>query len=252
MKKIFFALTINCSLLLAGCFETTEEITINKNGSGTFSNTTDLGNLLSLLKQMGGDKAEKIKNIDTTLALAGIADSIEGLTASQKEIVNQASMKLMINMEDEKFLIKLDLPFKKISDIQTLQELLPKISEAAIKKMPGANQSPLGMGGGDSSQLKTFDDFFDVKITKKVISKTLNKEKYEAGKNGEYMKSLQQMSGMGGSPIKLNYAINLPRRAKKVEGKAVKLSSDKKTVTVSLTSDDFFNDPSKFEYRIKY
>jgi len=65
------------------------------------------------------------------------------------------------------------------------------------------------------------------------------------------MKSLQQMSGMG-SPVTVNYVVNLPRKAKKVEGKAVKLSDDKKKVTVSVTSDDFFNDPSKFEYRIAY
>jgi len=65
------------------------------------------------------------------------------------------------------------------------------------------------------------------------------------------MKSLQQMSGMG-SPMTVNYIINLPHRAKKVEGKAVKLSGDKRKVTVSVTSDDFFNDPSKFEYRIEY
>ena len=59
------------------------------------------------------------------------------------------------------------------------------------------------------------------------------------------------MSGMG-SPITVNYVINLPRPAKKVEGKAAKLSEDKQKVTVSVTSDDFFDDPSKFEYRIEY
>jgi hypothetical protein len=252
MKKVFFLLAVSFTLLLAGCFETTQEITINKNGSGTFSNTTDLSNLLALLKQMGEDKTEKIKDMDTTVSLAGISDSIPGLTQAQKEIINQATMKLLFNMDDEKFLIKLDLPFKQINDIQTLREVLPKISEAALKKLPGTNKAPVDLGNDDKSQLKSFDDFFDVKFTKKLISKTLNKEKYEEGKNGEYMKSLQQMSGMGGSPIKLNYVIHLPKRAKKVEGKAAKLSADKKTVTLSLTSDDFFNDPSKFEYRIKY
>ena len=65
------------------------------------------------------------------------------------------------------------------------------------------------------------------------------------------MKSLQQMSSMG-SPITANYVINLPRPAKKAEGKALKLSEDKKKVTISVTSDDFFETPSKFEYRIEY
>jgi hypothetical protein len=65
------------------------------------------------------------------------------------------------------------------------------------------------------------------------------------------MQSLKQMSSMG-SPINVNYIINLPRPAKKAEGKALKLSDDKKKVTVSVTSDDFFEDPSKFEYKIEY
>ncbi len=251
MRKIIFLLVISCGILVAGCFETTQEITINKDGRGIFNNTTDLSNMLGLLKQMGGDEAEKMGNVDTTLALSGIADSIGGLTPGQMEIVNQGSMKLTLNIEDEKLIIKLNLPFKKISDIQTLEELLPKISEAAVKKMPGTNQAPAGLGNADSSKLKSFDDFFDMTYTKKLISKTLNKKKYETAKDGEYMQSLRQMSQMG-SPIKINYIINLPRRAKRVEGKVVKLSGDKKKVTLSLTSEDFFNDPTKFEYRIKY
>ena len=79
----------------------------------------------------------------------------------------------------------------------------------------------------------------------------MNKAKYATAADNEFMKSIQQMSGMG-SPVKVNYVINLPRQAKKVQGKSVKLSDDKKKVTVSVTSDDFFDDPSKFEYRIEY
>jgi len=37
-----------------------------------------------------------------------------------------------------------------------------------------------------------------------------------------------------------------------VEGKGIKLSEDKKTITISSDLDDFFDDPSKLEYRIEY
>ena len=156
-------------------------------------------------------------------------------------------------MNDEKLLIKLHLPFQKLSDISMLQQVLPKISEAAMKKMPGTDQMPAGMGSGsgDSSKVKSFDDFYAVNYSDKVISKSLLKDKYDAEKEGDFMKSLQQMGEMG-SPITANYVIHLPRAAKKVEGKAAKLSDDKKTVTVQATSEDFFSDPSKFEYRIEY
>jgi hypothetical protein len=88
-------------------------------------------------------------------------------------------------------------------------------------------------------------------MTDKLISKTLNIEKYAGASGDESMKALKQMSGMG-SPITSNYIINLPRPAKKAEGKAIKLSADKKKATLTVTSDDFFDDPSKFEYRIEY
>ena len=110
---------------------------------------------------------------------------------------------------------------------------------------------PTGGGDADSSKVKTFDSYFDDVVSEKVISKTLNKSKYATAGDDELMKSLQQMSAMG-SPVKVNYVINLPKKAKKVEGKAAQLSRNKKKVTVSVTSDDFFNDPSKFEYRIEY
>ena len=86
MKRSISLVGIICCILLAGCFETTQEITINKNGTGVFSNTTDLSNMLGLLKQMGGEEAEKMENKDTTILLKGAADSIPGLTNDQKDI----------------------------------------------------------------------------------------------------------------------------------------------------------------------
>jgi hypothetical protein len=251
MKRYISLFIMTCCILLVGCFETTQEVTINKNGSGIFTNTTDLGNLIGLLKQMGGNEADKMQNTDTTISLTGVADSIAGLTAEQRRIVNKGKMKLTLNMQDEKLLVKLDFPFEKLSDIELLKEILPKLSVSALKKLPGGDQMPAGTGDAESSKIKTFDNFFDDTISKDLISRTLNKAKYATAADDEFMKSLQQMSGMG-SPVKVNYIINLPKRAKKVEGKAVKLSGDKKKVTVSVTGDDFFNDPSKFEYRIEY
>jgi hypothetical protein len=251
MKISISLFILICCILLVGCFETTQEIIINKDGSGIFTNTTDLGNMIGLLKQMGGDEVNKMQNTDTTISLTGVADSIAGLTAEQRRIVNKGTMKLTLNMQDEKLLVKLNFPFEKLSEVELLKEALPKLSVSALKKLPGGDQMPTGTADADSSKIKTFDNFFDDTISKKLISRTLNKTKYATAADDEFMKSLQQMSGMG-SPIVANYIINLPRPAKKVEGKAVKLSDDKKKVTVSVTGDDFFDDPSKFEYRIEY
>ena len=251
MKKPASLFIITCCILLVGCFETTQDLTVNKDGSGIFTNTTDLSNMIAFIKQMGGDEADKMQDTDTTISLTGVADSIAGLTADQKRIVNKGTMKLTLNMQNEKLLVKLNFPFERLTDVELLKDVLPKLSVSALKKLPGGDQMPAGTGGADSSTIKTFDNFFDDTFSKKIISRTLNKAKYATAADNEFMKSIQQMSGMG-SPVKVNYVINLPRQAKKVQGKLVKLSDDKKKVTVSVTSDDFFDDPSKFEYRIEY
>ena len=41
-------------------------------------------------------------------------------------------------------------------------------------------------------------------------------------------------------------------KTQKAEGKNVKLSEDKKKVTITASLDDFMSDASVFEYKIKY
>ena len=159
MKRFVSLSIVICCILLVGCFETTQEVTINKDGSGMFTNTTDLSNMIALIKQMGGDEANKMLNTDTTISLTGVADSIAGLTAEQRGIVNKGTMKLTLNTQDEKLLVKLDFPFKKLSDVELLKQILPKLSVSALKKLPGGDQVPAGAADADSSKIKTLRQF---------------------------------------------------------------------------------------------
>jgi hypothetical protein len=59
------------------------------------------------------------------------------------------------------------------------------------------------------------------------------------------------MSQMGMS-MNMKTVINLPKPAKKAEGKGVKLSNDRKKITIEGTLDDFFEDATYFEYEIEY
>jgi len=56
MKKIVFSLITSVTLLLTSCLETTQEITLNEDGSGTISNTNDMSALIGIAKQMGEGK----------------------------------------------------------------------------------------------------------------------------------------------------------------------------------------------------
>jgi hypothetical protein len=65
------------------------------------------------------------------------------------------------------------------------------------------------------------------------------------------MQAMKEMAGQG-MPINTTLIFNLPRPAKKAEGKNVKLSADKKKVTITSSIDDFFDDVTKLEFKIEY
>jgi hypothetical protein len=53
-------------------------------------------------------------------------------------------------------------------------------------------------------------------------------------------------------PMNTTLIYNLPRPVKKAEGKNLKVSDDKKKVTILTSVEDFFDDVSKLEFRIEY
>jgi hypothetical protein len=253
MRKFSYLIFTCFTIFLTGCFETTLELTLNEDGSGILSSTNDMSNIFSMMGQMGGgNQMDKLKDMDSTIRLSGLVDSVKDLTAEEKALIRKGTMKIVLKQKDEKFFTVLSFPFQKISDVKILQQALPKMTEEATKKIAnGKAELPMGMNEDEMPKAKTFDDFFDIVMTNNSISKTINKEKYATAADDQYMKILQQMGSMG-APATVNYVFNLPRPATKMEGKGLKLSSDKKKVTLTVTSDDFFDEPKKFEFKIEY
>jgi hypothetical protein len=254
MKKIIYALIISC-IILSGC-ETTQEITVNKAGGGTLTNTTDMSSAMAMVKQFGAQQtsgSDKL-NLDTSLALASFADSIAELKPEEKELIKKGSWSIKVNTDDEKFTSVLKYPFEKAEQVNTINNALITVIEEKIMNQVAKSGATLPPGMDEKpkpGEQSSIDDYFELKISDGVVEKKLKKEKYADIENDRSIMGLKNFSGMGAT-ITNNYIINLPAPAKKVEGKLVKLSGDKKKVTLTATSDDFFDDPSKFEYRIEY
>src|ERR1700752_1273593 len=104
MKRLVLSL-LACSLLLTGCFETTVEININQDGTGTISTTSDMSSISGMLKQMGdNEQITSLKNArtDTLVSLASQADSIAGLTDREKELLKTGSMRMVMDLSGER------------------------------------------------------------------------------------------------------------------------------------------------------
>lgn len=249
MKKAAASLLAFCTLLLTSCLETTQEITIKEDGSGLLVNTTDMSAVISMAKQMGG--AEDMANqpaMDSTIYMDKKADSMQGLSDLEKELLRHSNMRINMNMLDEKFLTVFTVPFSKAEDFNICNGLSGKVIQDAMAAQGGG--LPVGEDGAVPA-MSSFDDYFTTSFSNGLLVRTLNKEKYGKVADDEFLKGVQQMSAMG-LAMKSTYIINLPRPVKNSEGKGLLISEDKLKVTISVDIDDLMEEPDKFEFRIEY
>ncbi len=95
------------------------------------------------------------------------------------------------------------------------------------------------------------NNIFDVTVTKNSITRTLNDAKYKALMEKPELAQAKQMAG-GGFEILYTTTIKLPRPVKKSDNPLIKLSDDKKTVTIKYDLMKLFETPEKFSYSLEY
>ena len=266
MKKFSWIAGLVVLIIFSGCFDTLEEVTINENGSGSFVNSLDMGKLLGLAKTMGSGKDEmkdfdKLK-MDTVIYLKDVKDSLKNLNAAEKNIAATGALKILVDATDDKMNFTFTFPFSKTSEIAGIQNILKKAKQDIIDDIMqkimgeegGKNEALLGNEDGDENKENmgaNIDEYYTSVYEKGKFTRKLNKEKYANVEDDKSLKSLQEMAQLG-MAINMKTIINLPKPAKKAEGKGLKLSDDKKKITMEGTLDDFFEDASYFEYDIEF
>ncbi len=250
-RTVFFILS--ATLILTGCLETTQEITLNEDGSGTVSTTSDMSSILGMARQMGGgSELEKAgdQKLDTVIALGAQADSIPDLTVEEKEMLKKGTMNMKMDLQADQFLTRLNFPFNDPSEIATYGKLTNKLLGNVMQEQ--MKSSPMGTGSGeDVPPVSSFDDYYKLSFSKGKLEKSLDKEKYKGASADGYLAGLKQATGMG-IPVGYTWIVTLPRPAEKVEGKNATLSEDKMKVTIKASIEEFFEDPEKLEFKIKY
>ncbi|MFN5803780.1 MAG: hypothetical protein ACK420_00470 [Sphingomonadales bacterium] len=239
------------AFLLAGCLDNTQEIPLNENGGGVFASSTDMGDLLGLARQMGAaQNLAELDNrkMDTVISLASAADSLDGLSMEEKTLVARASLSIIMNSSADQMKTGIRMPFDNYGQAALVQPLSGKLLGDAARRQLG---DKLPTGGRQMPSPSSFEDYYDLSISSGSIKRTLNKERYARAESDEFLKAMRELSGMGLS-MKSTYVINLPRPATKTEGKSLKLSADKKRVTLNVDIDDFFDEPEKLQYLIEF
>lgn len=259
MKKHLIVLLLAVVTFFAGCIDTTEELTIAPDGTGTYHIGMDMSGLFDMMEMLkamdtsatvaSGNK--KNETMDTTMNMRDFTDTSSTLSTEEKALMRNAKMKMVMNEGERLFKIDMNFPFTKITDVEKLMAISESGNGGNImgKIMKGAPQSELeGAGNG---QMPDINSYYDTKVTANLIERTLNKEKYSTLKNNEQAQGMQQAGDMLES-FKMNTVINLPRAAKSVTGKNAELSADKKKLTIKATLMDLFQNPEAFAYRVEY
>ena len=255
------------SLIISGCLEIEEGISLNEDGSGMMEIKTDMSELMGMMAMMGGGKSEKI-NKDTIISYKSYLDTAQSLNESEKNLLRNATWNIKMNSDEGVMYMTLKAPFKNPGEVNEIMAVLQKwdnvniMSETMKGLAPdssaGAEMGMEGMGSGKNSLGDMTKDYFITKWENGKLSKKLDEEKYKELSKDEGLNSFKQMGEMapGGGDILEKITVvtkfALPRAAKKVEGKNVKLSDDKKSVTITSPVSAIYTDPKSFEYKIEY
>jgi hypothetical protein len=256
MNKLRYGVLALLLWCVAGCYEVNEEITIDEQGVGTYLTKMDMSAMMQMMQTMASEE-DLAKNgldraIDTTVYLKTILDSSESATAEQKRLFKDGTLKLQINVKESLMKADIKFPFSSFNDLQSLMSGASTQGLAQVFKKVLSSSPESGESSSIADQgLDQINNVFDVTVTKGSIIRKLNLAKYHALMEKSEMKDVKQMVGKG---IEINYTtvIKLPRPVKKSENSLIKLSDDKRTVTIKYDLMKMFDTPEKFSYSIYY
>ncbi len=256
MKKTYLFL-FAALFFASGCFSTTEDFTIEANGSGVYNMKMDMSGMFDMvdaMKDMAGEELDSSdrdmglaaldQRMDTTIRLGTFTDTSSSLTPEEKSLLKDATMHMVMNKAQKKFVMDLRFPYSRLADVGKIMALSQKNGNMMGKMLGDA-------GNGEMPATPEFGSVFDYTFKDGLLEKKLNAEAYKKLKESpqfEQMSSAQAML----SEATMNSVIRLPRKAKKTEGAGVKLSDDGKTVTINGAFTDIFENPAALTFRVEY
>jgi hypothetical protein len=253
VKKLLFFLFLLTSFGLTSCLDTVEELTINKDGTGTYKTTMDMSGAFDMLDMVAAmDTSNKMKkfaerDIDSTLAFSSLIDSAKDVTAEQKALLKNATLGLTLKKKERILRMNMNFPFNHVEDVQKIQGF--SNMGTGLNKLAGAgdNKSQVNM---EDEAVPSTTSVYNTQFKAGLLERTVDQARFEALKNGK-MKDLQNAGDML-ETMKFSTVINLPSIAKKVTGQRAILSKDQKTVTINYTMAEFMSNPKALEFHIEY
>lgn len=250
MRKWMIVLVCACSLCLTSCINMLEEVFLNRDGSGKYLITMDMGELMSnpMMKgalqetaEEGGAPKELEK--DTVIRMIDMAQP-GLLTAEEINLAKGMEMRMHMSESKGEMTIVLDMPFKNIDDLAKIGEIMQKIKpqegDESADPLGGA-----GMLGGMTSTQKQFEVSKNT-FTRLPVAAQMDMMKQMFGGDGEEMEMVKML--FGSATYKTVY--HMPGKVKKAKIDGAKIEGN--TVTVSNTFLDIMEGKAKLDGQIKF
>lgn len=240
MKKLLL-LAIGLVFLTSCQFK--EEITFNKNGSGEYKLSIDMGGFMSMAKEMGQQtdslKKGKKEVKDTVYRLSELfkkdSEQWQRLTDKEKELLKalkDVSVVLHMDENNDQMEMAYVYPFKKTKDLNNILEKLKQVEKLrnnnveddAMKNMPKTEVSYV---------FKKHKFQRKVKLTKPVD---------KPSKKNEDLFNMMQ--------YKLVY--HFPYPIKSVSYKDAMLSADRKTLIIEAPLSQVSENPEILDFEVKF
>ncbi len=201
MKKMFryLLLAVALTTALSSCFEITEEVTVNKDGSGTYTSIMDATKLSEQMQMLAafdttGEMTTKLKySLDSTFA------------ETFKKYSSVKGISKVIADTTKPYFYKVTMNFVDVNALNAAVNLDKQ--DAGMKNLYGWQKGQL---------------------TRKDFALNLDDMKMEDESQKEMAKSM--LEGM-----KYTIIMNLPGKVKSSSNKGAKISSDQKTVTLACS-----------------
>lgn len=251
MKKLI-PLLLLALMFTSGCFNTNEEITVQKDGSGVYGMTLDFSGLFDMMQamQQENDSSSAMGkmpgNMDTLIRFASFTDTSTQLTAAEKALMKDATMRMIMQEKEKKFLLQMRFPFKKLEDVQRIMQLSQRNGNMMGKMLGGGAET-----GEEQPQAPDLNSYYDVTFKQGLLEKKINAEKLKVFQDNPQYEQLKMSSALFAEAM-ITTEVRLPAKVKKAEGSNLKTSADGKTITISASLSDALENPNALTFRIQY
>jgi hypothetical protein len=236
MKRTIYTALLVCSVILSGCIDITEEIFLERRGSGKYLSTIDLRqmkDMINMLKTMAPDSTKQEDGGE----LGGLEDSLQNMW---KELETVPGITEVKREKKEEWVYVISFRF---ANLTALNEAMTKRKKPEEQQQSGNFYSfAPGIFSCNDTSLAGMND---------VLKGTNQPAQKDSTQSDSTQLALSMMKSFMGD-MKYTCVYHLPGKVSSFTNKKAKLSEDGKTVTLSINLLDDADSVKTLVNQIRY